>query len=268
MADSQADAGASGTMTAAQELLAEHARTGSHAATVEDTVDDEDLAHPRPPSTAVLHGPASPDAGSRPLSEKAAGKQKAQVPSDAPTRPGPKPAFNPDSEEMFPALAPPKQLSAQASPAAWGKKASAAGDGLHGPVNGIAGSGKPGSRSPTSASAGLPPAHSLTASQTSRQPAGSGIALPGRHTERIKFAPSQLLPRQQLKRHVHEILRDINKRSKAKIDMKAGPGGLVIFEGQGPVDAVRQALKEVANQVGSKVCSHHAHCIRGIQLTQ
>jgi hypothetical protein len=32
------------------------------------------------------------------------------------------------------------------------------------------------------------------------------------------------------------------------------PGGSIIFEGKGSVDAVRQALREVAQQVGSKVC--------------
>ena len=81
----------------------------------------------------------------------------------------------------------------------------------------------------------------------------SVVSLPGRFTERIQFAPSQLIPRQQLKKPVPDVLRDINRRSKAKVESRPGPGGVLIFEGQGPVDAVRQALKEVANQLGSKV---------------
>lgn len=63
-----------------------------------------------------------------------------------------------------------------------------------------------------------------------------------------------MTPRSQLKKPVNDILRDINKRSKATVEMKAGgPGGVVVFEGSGPVDAVRVALKEVATQLCSKV---------------
>jgi hypothetical protein len=62
-----------------------------------------------------------------------------------------------------------------------------------------------------------------------------------------------MLPRNQLKKPVRDILRDISKRSKATVDLRSGPNGSVIFEGKGSVEAVRQALKEVAQQVGSKV---------------
>lgn len=84
------------------------------------------------------------------------------------------------------------------------------------------------------------------------------MSLPGKHVEQLRLAPSQLLPRNQLKKPVRDILRDISKRSKATVDMRGGPNGSIIFEGKGSVDAVRQALKEVAQQVGSKViyCVH------------
>ncbi|KAK5281329.1 hypothetical protein LTR16_006345, partial [Cryomyces antarcticus] len=78
------------------------------------------------------------------------------------------------------------------------------------------------------------------------------MSIPGRYAERVQFAPSQLTPRNQLKKPVKDVLNEINKRSKAKAEMKTGPQGMIIFEGQGPVEAVRQALKEVANQLGSK----------------
>ena len=72
--------------------------------------------------------------------------------------------------------------------------------------------------------------------------------------EQLRLAPSQMLPRSHLKKPLRDILRDVSKRSMANVDMRGGPGGSIIFEGKGSADAVRQALREVAQQVGSKVC--------------
>lgn len=80
------------------------------------------------------------------------------------------------------------------------------------------------------------------------------MSLPGKHMEQLRLAPSQMLPRNQLKKPLLDILRDISKRSKATVDMRGGPGGSIIFEGKGSVNSVREALKDVAQQVGSKVC--------------
>jgi hypothetical protein len=80
------------------------------------------------------------------------------------------------------------------------------------------------------------------------------MALPGKHMEQLRLAPSQMQPRGQMKKPLRDVLRDISRRSKANVDMRGGPGGSIIFEGKGSVDAVRQALREVAQQVGSKVC--------------
>lgn len=82
------------------------------------------------------------------------------------------------------------------------------------------------------------------------------MSLPGKHMEQLRLAPSQMQPRGQLKKPLRDILRDISRRSKATVDMRGGPGGSIIFEGKGSVDAVRQALREVAQQVGSKVWAH------------
>jgi hypothetical protein len=79
------------------------------------------------------------------------------------------------------------------------------------------------------------------------------MSLPGRYSEQIQLHPSVMTPRKDLKKPVAEILREINKRSKANVEMKSGPGGVIVFEGTGPVDAVRIALKEVANQLCAKV---------------
>ena len=79
------------------------------------------------------------------------------------------------------------------------------------------------------------------------------MPMPGRHSETIQFAPSQLLARDQLKKPLQETLRAINKRSKANLEMKPGMNGSFIFQGTGPVDATRQALKDLAKEVGSRV---------------
>jgi hypothetical protein len=204
-------------LTPAQKLMQEHA---DHHVTVEDVPDEEDLVHP--PASAS----AKPDTdASAPLSEKAAGKQKAE---DAPAAPK-KPALNTSSEEAFPALGPVKPRAQASVAPTWGKKpASVTSNGVNG---GAAGSGP---------------------SIPSRGPALPSMNIPGKHTERISLAAHQVAPRGELKKPINEIVRDINRRSKAKLDYKQGQGAL-IFEATGPVEAVRQALKEVANEVGSKV---------------
>lgn len=80
------------------------------------------------------------------------------------------------------------------------------------------------------------------------------MSLPGKHMEQLRLAPSQMQPRGQLKKPLKDILRDISRKSKSNVEMRGGPGGSIIFEGKGSVESVRQALREVAQQVGSKVC--------------
>ncbi|KAF2009448.1 hypothetical protein BU24DRAFT_358013 [Aaosphaeria arxii CBS 175.79] len=208
-------------LTPAQKLMEQH----DHHATVEDVVDEEDIAHP--PPSAALKAPES--AG---LSEKAAGKQKAE--DAAPVKKAPA-GLNTASEELFPALGPVKPRAPAAAPT-WGKKpASVTANGLNG-ANGT----------------GNAPASAAPAS-VGRGPALPTMSIPGKHTEQISFATSQLTPRQQLKKPVNELIRDINRRSKAKLEWKTGPSGRVIFEATGPVDAVRQSLKDIATEVGLKL---------------
>jgi hypothetical protein len=200
-------------LTPAQKLMQEHA---DHHVTVEDVEDEDELAHPQSSAEPAADVPA-------PLSEKAAGKQKAE---DAPAAPK-KPALNTSSEEAFPALGPVKPR-AQAVAPTWGKKPASV---TSNDVNGSAAS---------------------SGSAVGRGPALPSMNIPGKHTERITLALSQVAKKDELKKPIGEIVRDINRRSKAKLEYKQGPGSL-IFEGTGPVEAVRQALKEVANEIGSKV---------------
>lgn len=206
-------------LTPAQKLMQEH----DHHATVEEVVDEEDIAHPPPSAKSTAD---------EPLSEKAAGKQKA---TDAPAPK--KPSLNTSSEEAFPALGPVKPRAQAPVAPTWGKKpASVTSNGVNG---GAASHATSGASTPASLPIG-------------RGPALPSMNIPGKHTERISFSPNQLTPRQQLKKPVNDIIRDINRRSKAKLEYKSGPGGTVIFESTGPVEAVRQTLKEIANEVGSK----------------
>lgn len=208
-------------LTPAQKLMQEHA---DHHVTVEDVVDEDDVAHPPPSTTSPAHGSA-------PLSDKAAGKQRAA--DDA--APSKKPALNTSSEEAFPALGPVKPRAQASVAPTWGKKpASVTSNGVNGSAHAHDGS---------------------SAAPAGRGPALPSMSIPGKHTERISLASHQVAPRGELKKPINEIVRDINRRSKAKLEYKQAPGAL-IFEATGSVEAVRQALKEVANEVGSKVSDH------------
>ena len=254
------------TPSMAEQLQQKHAASESHAPTIEDTVDEEDILHPPPSASAGLLSNETPSMpliipADEPLSEKAIGKQKAQDQSSVPRKPANAqnaPSLDTKSEESFPALGggPRTRPSDQAPTVAWGSKKIA-------PVaraapNGINGNGQisstASSRSNTPASGILTPAaNNATIPGQSRAGMPSHMSMPGRHSERVQFAPSQLLPRKEMKKPMNDVLRDINKRSKAAVEMKPGPGGTIYFEGKGPVDAVRQALKDVAREVGSKV---------------
>ena len=257
----------------AEQLLKKHAADESHRATIEDVVDEEDIAHP-PPSALMqdsTNGPPSDSVlqpKSESLSAKAAGKQRAKEEPVSETGNAESAGVMIDtkSDEAFPSLgAGSKPRTAATVSSAWGAKkpasvAKAAANGLnkHGPE--LSTSSTTSSRASTPAPGVLTPS-SVTASATpqsypSRGPTPQILSIPGRHTERIQFAPSQLLPRQQLKKPVMDVLRDINKRSKATVEMRPGPGGVISFEGRGPTDAVRQALKDVAKELGSKVSDH------------
>ncbi|KAF2870302.1 hypothetical protein BDV95DRAFT_78425 [Massariosphaeria phaeospora] len=229
-------------LTPAQQLMEQH----DHHATVEEVPDEEDIVHP-PPSAASKADTSDTTAGA-PLSEKAAGKQKVEEPAPAPAKKPASVPFNTASEELFPALGPVKPRAAASVPPAWGKKpASLTTNGPNGTANGAAASNNT-SRASTPAS-GLATSTSLP---VGRGPAQPTMSLPGKHKEQISFSPAQLIPRKDLKKPLNDIIRDINKRSKAKLEHKSGPAGQVIFEATGPVEAVRQSLKDIANELGSK----------------
>lgn len=202
----------------AEQLRARHAAntSGDHHVLVEDAIDEDDIQHPPPPAPGPSKTAANTTAGAS-LRPKAA-------------------PLNVNSEEAFPSLGPSKAAAAPLQ--TWSRKpvVSANGNAAYG--SSAASKGK----APTQHGAPL-----------ASRPAISSVSLPGRSVERISFAPHQITPRNQLKRTVPEILREINRKYKAKVEVREGTDGHVVFEGTGTQEAVRQALKEVANQLGSKV---------------
>ncbi|KAJ5832847.1 K Homology domain type 1 [Penicillium riverlandense] len=212
-ASTSANGGASKSLAAMLEQQHE-----AHNATVEDVVDEEDVKHPPPSSLLTTEQPtavAAPAAKSATTAEAAASPS---VPKPAPKK---APTFDVQSDELFPALGSGPKSTTPAA-ATWGAKKPSAAAAV---ANGL-------------------PAQPMDVPRI--------MALPGKHMEQLRLAPSQMLPRGQLKKPLRDILRDISRRSKANVDMRGGPGGSIIFEGKGSVESVRQALKEVAQQVGSK----------------
>ncbi|KAI4274615.1 MAG: hypothetical protein LQ337_003809 [Flavoplaca oasis] len=245
----------------AQRLQEKHVADAAHRPMVEDVVDEEDIAHPPPSMKAAFPILSTADEkGPQPSSEKAAGKQKAREdPIEPPSGANipPPVILDTKSEDAFPALGRGSKPPAPASvPMAWGARkplgvANAVPNGINGqgPVSSTFSSraSTPGSGKP------MPASTNASIASHGRGPSTpQSLPIPGRHSERIQFAPSQLLRREQLKKPLHDVLRSINKSSKATVVMKSGPDGTIIFEGTGPVDAARQALRDVAKEVGSK----------------
>ena len=249
------------SLTAAERLQQKHEADAAHGPTIEEVLDEEDLAHPPPsmhlaPESEPTHDPVEQTV---PKSEKAAGKQKARdEPAQTPatSKVNGVVSFDAQDHEAFPALGSgPKAPAPVPAAMAWGAKKPSS---LHTGANGANGNAAPSSMSSSRASTPTSGLMTPASNSASRGPQTRGLSMPqqmpmpGRHSERIQFAPSQLLPRDQLKKPLQDVLRSINKSSKAKVEMKSGPNGNIIFEGTGPIDAARQALKDLAKEVGSK----------------
>ena len=226
-------------LTPAQRLQQEHE---SHNPTIEDVPDEEDIAHP-PPSATVAPASSNTETASSvnggTMSAKAQGKQKA---ADEPVNEvngedtkKKAPALDTASEEAFPSLGPAK---AKPMASTWGSRPAAA------RTNGT---------TPNNTGFGGPTPMTMpnrTAASMAQRPA-QGVSIPGRYVEDMRMPSDQL--RTDLKRPIADLLKDINRKSKAKVDMRRG-NGTMIFQGQGPsIDSVHEILREVAAQLGQKV---------------
>lgn len=82
--------------------------------------------------------------------------------------------------------------------------------------------------------------------------AGPGsLNLPGRHTESIVLNPQDILPRGQLKRPIPDLVKDINRKSRANLAI-GYQGSRLKVEATGPQDHAQQALRDLINQIGTK----------------
>lgn len=252
------------SLTAAERLQQKHEADAAHRPMIEDVIDEEDIEHPPPSMHLAPESETTHDAVKQiqPMSEKAAGKQKARdepTQKSAMSKPNGVASFDAQDQEAFPALGSGLKAPAPVPAAmAWGAKKPSS---VHAGSNGVNGNAPLSSISSSRASTPTTGLMTPTSNNVSRGPKPRGLSMPQqmpmpgrhseRHSERILFAPSQLLPRDQLKKPLHDVVRSINKGSKAKVEMKSGPNGNFIFEGTGPVDAARQALKDLAKEIGS-----------------
>ena len=111
------------TKSLAAMLAAQHSEQDtSHKATVEDVQDEEDLQHPPPSASVEDRKPNAPSTA------------PATPPAAAP-KPKERPAFDVQSEELFPALGGPKPKTPAA--ATWGAKPSAAAAVANGAAGGL-----------------------------------------------------------------------------------------------------------------------------------
>ncbi|RDA92481.1 hypothetical protein CP533_6425 [Ophiocordyceps camponoti-saundersi (nom. inval.)] len=213
MTASAIDVANGGEESAAQKLLQKHVEAPHHV-TVED-VPDEDA--PARASGEASH-PRAP--------VKAAVQQKEISKPKAP--------LDTQSHEVFPELGASKGKSASVTPV-WGAKNNVNGAPSAAASNGV-------SRSSTPASRAATPSHV----------AAPAMFIPGRNVESVTLEPQFVMPRGQLKRPIQDILKDINRKSRANVTMATASNGRLRFDATGPQEVAQQALKDLVQQIGTR----------------
>lgn len=207
-----------GEQSAAQKLLQKHVETPRHV-TVEDAPDED--------------APVKPDTGSSGLQASSMSTKIAGNPKD---NPGPNSHLDTQSHELFPELGASKGKSANVAPV-WGAKGNANVP-LNGASNGASRSSTPASGVATPSPAAIP-----------------SVFIPGRNIESVTLEPQFILPRGQLKRPIPDIMKDINRKSRANVTMATASNGRLRFDATGPQDVAQQALKDLVQQIGTRVYS-------------
>jgi hypothetical protein len=232
--------GANGTsgLSQAQILMQKHVTPAheAHNPSVEEVPDEEDLKHGIPPTSSSIletedEAKSTPE-WAAPMSAKAAGKQKE---SAAP----PKQVIDIQSEQLFPGLGggAPKPVQARNAPG-WPK------------INGANGTSTNGSSTPTSGF-NTPPA------VVSSVPRGGPQSLAGQiQAPLLVLQKHEVLPRNQLKKPMPDLLKDINKKLRTNITMTTGEGGVLEFrETSNQKESIKQqAIRDLGAQIGAKVC--------------
>lgn len=227
------------TLSAAEKLM------HKHNVEVEDTPDDEDLQHrPEPISSSILES-TTEEAVPAPtwaptMSAKAAGKQKAQASPGKENRP----LVDTQSPELFPSLGGPAKTTFNQG---WGKSSAAAPTATNGTSNGFSTNG---SATPKS---GLNTPPLAPASQLAQK--GPPSLAPKSTIPFLTLQKNEILPKNQLKKPLADICKDINKKLRTNISVTTGENGVYAFkDSSNPKEAVRnQALRDLGIQVGAKV---------------
>ncbi|KAG8532776.1 uncharacterized protein KY384_002654 [Bacidia gigantensis] len=241
----------SSSLTAAEKLRLKHEAEAAHHPTIEDVPDEDDLEHPL--LRLMLQKIMSLHLTWPPMAFQMK-KQASKSPTKTLDLSAAPSGLNTQSEELFPALGSgPKAPTPGKPTTAWGAKKPSS---LQNRPNGVNGGLHAPSMNSSRASTPVSDARTPASLHASTKPTFNGVPqqihIPGKHTESIQFARHQLVPPNKLKKKSYQgVVQDINRRSKAKVEVKPGFNGGVVFEGTGPVDATRQALKDVAKEVGS-----------------
>ncbi|KAK5451396.1 hypothetical protein LTS15_008160 [Exophiala xenobiotica] len=238
--DVSVDAGSSSTKTPAQLMQEKHEAAETHRVTIEDVPDEDDISHPPPPHQQVegkddtaaptTNGTAN-GAENVPMSDKAAGKQKA---SDKPT------VLDTQSEEAFPALGASTRPAAPPSRApGWVASASARAP----PMNGSPALG------PRPTSSGAPTPTSTPGARTpvtAATGARGGVMLPGRYRDSFEIDNADLDKNKSVKRVVDEVKKKYNVIVTPKSTNFATR---TEFIAEGPKARVTEALMHVSKEL-------------------
>lgn len=223
------DSNGGSELSAAQKLMQKHE---AHKAMVEEVPDEDDLKHADKPETASIlesaNGTEETPSWVPSPSAKAAGKQPAKKEN--------RPFINTQDDTAFPELGGGPKSQAPVTAPTWSAKKPTASNGSNGNSNG-ASTPASGTATPTFGARNGP----------------APISIPGRHVERVTLGPKDVMSRAQLKKPISDVLKDMNRRSKATVTMTPTSEGNTLFAATGPKEAARQALTDVIAAVGVKV---------------
>ncbi len=233
--DSTANGNGAG-VSAAQRLANMHLE--SHKPTIEDVPDEDELKNGAQSHIAGILESADESSASPgwvpPMSTAAAGKQKAESPD-------PKLALDTQSAEVFPGLGKSSGPAVNAAPI-WAVKK----PGQHTPNGGSNGISTNGSSTPTSG-ADTPP---------SAVQRGVPQSLAGQiQAPILVLSKDDVLSRNELKKPLPDILKNINKKLATNLTYKIGAGGKYEFRetSKKSENVKNQAIRELGMQIGKKV---------------
>ena len=270
MASSTTDAAATGEssvntegMTPAQRLQAKHEAAEKakhipaeyHKASVEDVLDDTDLAQGKSKAAAAapvvagddVNGISTSNGDAGEMSETAKGKRKAQ---DASSQVN---LLDTQSEELFPSLGGGPKARTIPGSGAWGKQGAAPSPrmGPHGNMNGLPSVPSAISSGRSTPISGVATPASPTGYNTQRRNAPSVVSLPGRHTQQLILLNSEI----DKGRSLQSILDDIKRRLRVEIQtretMTQGHGSLT-FTVSGQSEQVKQAVSRISKELASR----------------